>query len=176
VGEIAGEEAWYSVESTAEVYRRWKRTLGLTVCISAVGTAVSFAWLVYRAEVHRHWERRVQVLILRLARKRPADVTPEYWTKCVVWTLQLHGQYGNLSYFPSAGRQPLIRDLERRLAEPVTVHTIDDVWDDYVRHAPKARPYLIYRPTANQIQNGYSTDESIESLIRRLEVLERLQK
>src|SRR5579872_6564332 len=144
--------------------------------MSVLGTAVTFAWLVYRAHVHREWQQRVQVLILRLARNRPADVTPEYWTKCVLWTLKLHGEYGSLSYWPSEGRQPLIRDLERHLAEPVTLHTIDEIWEDYMRHAPRARPYLKYLPTTPQIQEGYSTDESIESLIRQLEDLERQQK
>ena len=164
------------MESTAEVYRRWLHTLWIIVCMSVLGTAVTFAWLVYRAHVHREWQQRVQVLILRLARNRPADVTPEYWTKCVLWTLKLHGEYGSLSYWPSEGRQPLIRDLERHLAEPVTLHTIDEIWEDYMRHAPRARPYLKYLPTTPQIQEGYSTDESIESLIRQLEDLERQQK
>ena len=103
-------------------------------------------------------------------------MTPEYWTKCVVWTLMLHGEYGNLSYFPSEGRQPLIRDLERHLAESVTLQTIDDIWDDYMRQVPRARPYLKYLPTTPEVQEGYSTDESIESLIRQLEDWERQQK
>lgn len=164
------------MESTAEVYRRWRRTLGIIICICVAGTAITFAWAVYQTHVHRQWGQRVEILILRFARQRPADIAPETWTKCVYWTLKLHGEYGGMSYFPSDSREPLTRDLERHLAEPVTLQTIDAIWDDYVRHAPKARPYLRFRPTTPQIQDGYSTDESIESLIRRLEGLERRQK
>jgi hypothetical protein len=152
------------------------RTLGMSVVVCVVGVAVAFCWAVHRADVHRQWQQRVEVLILRLARDRPPDVAPEYWTKCVVWTLKLHGEYGNLSYFPSEGRQPLIRDLERHLTEPVTLQTIDAIWHDYIRHAPRARPYLKYLPTTPQIQEGYSTDESIESLSRRLANLEAGQE
>ena len=162
------------MESTAEVYRRWMRTLGIIVCIWAFSIALAFGWQSYRAQVHRKWEQRVEILILRLARKRPADVTPEYWTKCVQWTRMLHGEYGGISYFPAEARESLIRDLERHLAEPVNVQTIDAIWDDYARHAPKAAGYLTFRPTTPEMQQGYSTDESIESLTRRLEDLERL--
>src|SRR5262245_1023526 len=128
------------------------RTFGMFVVLCVVGIVVALYWAVHRADVHRQWQQRVEVLILRLARHRPPDVAPEYWTKCVVWTLKLHAEYGNLSYFPSDGRQPLIRDLERHLAEPVTLDTIDAIWDDYIRHAPKARPYLKYLPTTPQVQ------------------------
>lgn len=136
-------------------------------------SALTFAWLVYRAHEHRQWHQRVDILILRLARNRPPDVTPECWTFCVQWTRMLHGEYGGLYYFPAEEREPFVRDLERHLAVPATLWTIDAIWDDYVRHAPKAKSYLKYRPTTPEMQQAYSTDQTIESLIRELERLEQ---
>jgi len=163
------------MEPTSEVWRRWIRNLGIIALLYVVGTAIAFFWAVHQAHVHRHWEQQVEILILQFARKRPPEVPPETWAKCLQWTLMLHGEYGGLSYFPSAAREPLIHDLERHLAEPVTLQTIDAIWDDYVRHAPRANSYLRFRPTTPEMQEGYSTDETIESLLRRLEELERQQ-
>src|SRR5262245_14528434 len=101
------------------VWRRWMRNLGIIALLYVVGTAIAFFWAVHRAHVHRQWEQQVEILILQFARKRPPDVPSETWAKCLQWTLMLHGEYGGLSYFPSAAREPLIHDLERHLAEPV---------------------------------------------------------
>ena len=36
----------------------------------------------------------VEYRILRLAEKRPEDVSPEQWSFCLYWTWQLHDNYG----------------------------------------------------------------------------------
>ena len=48
-------------------------------------------------------------------------------------------------------RDEFIADFERHLREPVTLGTIDAIWDDYIRHNPKAAPYARYRPTTPEM-------------------------
>src|SRR5437899_2994506 len=96
------------IETRAEVFRRWKRTLLVIATIYVLGVGGAFGWVVYKATVHNRWRRHVEQLILRLAPKRPTDVTPEQWAQCIHWTWNLHGNYGALGYFPEDQREPFV--------------------------------------------------------------------
>ncbi|MBI3860961.1 MAG: hypothetical protein HY290_03610 [Planctomycetia bacterium] len=160
------------METKANVYRRWFKTVLIIVGMSVGSYAATFSWLMYKAHVHRRWHEHVQILILRLAPQRPDDVTPEAWALCVFWTLNLHGNYGGPSYFPEEQREPFVREVESMLREPVTLGTVDKVWDAYVRHAPRAQSYLQFRPTDPQMAKTYSAGESLDSLVIMLKDLE----
>jgi hypothetical protein len=114
-------------------------------------------------------------VILQLAAKRPADVTPEQWAHCLQWTWNLHANYGWESYFPEQEREPFAREFERLLDGPVSLGTIDKIWDSYARHAPRANAYMHYRPTTPEMLQQASAG-SLEWLNRELGDLERESK
>jgi hypothetical protein len=79
-------------------------------------------------------------------------------------------------------REPFVREFERLLDGPVTLNTIDEIWYEYVRHNPRARPYLKYLPTtpqmlqtAEELKNHPQT-EALDIWVKKLEERERLEK
>src|SRR5205809_765970 len=116
---------WFAMESKSHVYRRWKRTILFIACMSATGAVLAFGWLVYISQVQRQWHEHVELLILRLTPRRPADLTEAQWAHCIFWTWNLHANYGHWSYFPMDQRDAFVTDFERHLSETVTVNTID---------------------------------------------------
>ncbi len=165
------------METRAQVWRRWKRGLTFIAALYALGLASTFGWVLYKTSAHRRWHDQVEYCILRLAPMRPLDVTPEQWSCCLHWTWNLHANYGWMGYFPDDEREPFLADFERHLKEPVSLATIDAIWDDYGRHAPKALAYMHYRPTTppmlpdaagkSQYQGYDSLDSWIEKLKKR---------
>jgi hypothetical protein len=165
------------METRAQVIRRWKRGLLLIAALFVLGFAGAIGWFIHKVEVHRRWYHRVEYLILQLAPKRPADVTPEQWAMCLLHTWNLHTNYGGLEYFPEEAREPFAAEFERHLQEPVTLKTIDQIWDDYTRFAPRSKGYMRYLPTTPSmleeaeilVQNGgdYLLDEWLNRLERR---------
>jgi hypothetical protein len=158
------------METRVQVWRRWKRGLLLIAVIYAAWVGYAFGWLFYKSAVHRRWQEHVKVLILQLAPKRPADVTPEQWAHCLQWTWNLHANYGGQSYFPEAEREPFALEFERLVEGPVRLDTIDKIWDSYVRHAPRAKPYMHFRPTTGEMFKQASV-HSLEWLNWELENL-----
>ena len=163
------------MESKASVYRRWRRTFVIIACIWAVGL-LSAGRRSYKAYVHSRWRRHVELLILRLAPKRPADVTSEDWAHCLIWTWNLHANYGYFGCIADDQREPLVREFERLLDEPVTLNSIDQIWDEYIRRNPRANAYLRFRPMIPKMLQPYSTTESLDSWVKKWEERERERK
>jgi len=159
------------METKAQVWRRWQRGLFVIAGIYVTSVALAFGWLFYKGSVHRRWHDHVNALILELGPKRPAVVTPEQWAHCLQWTWNLHANYGWQSYFPGDQREPFVRDFERHLTEPVNLDTIDQIWDDYARHAPQSNRYMHFRPTTPEMLEQVSPDSVawLKSAIERKE-------
>jgi hypothetical protein len=167
------------METRAQVFRRWKRGLLLIAGIYVVGLGGAFGWVIYKATVHKNWYHRVDHLILQLAPKHPADVTPEQWAMCLHHTWNLHTNYGGLGYFPEEAREPFAAEFERHLKEPVSLTTIDQIWNDYTRFCPRSKGYMRYLPTTPamlgeaEIQVRQLGADSLDAWVQRLGRYER---
>jgi hypothetical protein len=162
------------MESTAQVWRRWKRGLVLIAAIYTFGLVSTFGWLLYKNAVHRRWYEHVNCCILRLAPKRPPDVPAGQWAHCILWTWNLHANYGGATYFPEEQREPFVADFERHLMEPVTLATIDAIWDDYATRAPKAQNYMHFRPTTSEmLVHAGRTQDSLDTWLEQLKECEK---
>ncbi len=121
-------------------------------CLIPATAALAFAgFIVYTIVVHDHhsrWYREIDYRILRLAEKRPENVSPDRWAFCIHWTWQLHGNYGAYETFDRAERSRFLEEFDRRLNGRVDLGTIDWIWDQYVEHSTGGRRYSRnYRPT-----------------------------
>lgn len=98
---------------------------------------------------------RVRADLVALAAKRPPEVSGGEWGHLVCRTLQMHG---NCWWPPNVGRDwmgPFAAELERRLAGPVGVDTIDWIWDEYAGHTRNGRSYSDeFRPTHQPAGRG----------------------
>jgi len=128
------------------------------------------------------WYRRVEFLILRLADKQPADVSAAQWEQCLSCTWNLHVNYGPPGYFAEDRRDGFAAEFNRRLDGPVGLDTIDWIWDEYERNAPRAKSYDHYRPTtspmlgqATELERG-GQEVPLDSWVKMLEERERQQK
>jgi hypothetical protein len=67
----------------------------------------------------------------------------------VGWTINLHANSAAANQWVDRGEiWPFVEELERRLQEPVTVATVDWIWDEYARITTGGRLYgERYRPT-----------------------------
>lgn len=96
---------------------------------------------------HHHWSQRVRADYDRLARIRPPGATRGQWEFLVGWTENLHGNYGGYYAIRDPARAARFADeLEDRLRRPVSVATIDWIWDEYMGFS-RGRTYDRYRPT-----------------------------
>ncbi len=135
------------METTDQVWRRWRKGLLVIAGIYGIGFAGAVGWVCYKQHVHSRWYRHVEYLILRLAPNRPAEVTPDQWAQCLQNTWNLHANYGAMQNLSEEECRAFVVDFERHLEGPISLHTIDAIWDDYGRHVPRARGYEHYRPT-----------------------------
>ena len=133
----------------------WKALVA--VCVLS-GAAVAFLFIALKPiHEHRRWYDRVSVDLFSLADKRPPDVPPGQWEFMVSWTINLHGNCGSSHTSVDPDQMwPFQEELERRLEGPVTVATIDWIWDEYVRITKVGRRYEErYRPTHSpDLQNA----------------------
>jgi len=170
------------METPAQFRRRWGRGLLIIAGIYGIGFAGALGWSFYKVHTHSKWYHHVEYLILRLAPHRPADVTPEQWSCCLHWTWNLHANHGAMSYFPEDQRDAFTADFERHLDGPTGLDTIDAIWDDYGRYAPRALGYMQYRPTKPPMlpdaagQARYQGYEPLDWWIKELEKREREMK
>jgi len=161
------------METRAQSFRRWKRTLALIAVIWALGLGGILGWFHYQRSVHMRWYRKVEFLILQLTPKRPAEVTDAQWAQCLLHTWNLHTNFGPPGYFADGERYAFAAEFERRLQGDVGLATVDWIWDEYARNA-RARSYMHYRPTTSEMLevaddlNKYQQPESLDSWIRRL--------
>ena len=136
------------------------------ILVLAVG-ATAFWFLKLRPyHEHRQWSERVRADLYSLADKRPADVPVGQWEWMVGWTLNLHGNWGVLpDWVDREQKWPFLEELERRLQGPVTVATIDWIWDEYARITKGGREYgEKYRPTRSpDLQRAEPMDPPLSS-------------
>lgn len=125
--------------------RRWK----IAVCLLALlaGSATWLYWL-KPLQDHRRWYDRVRGDILALADKRPPELDQAEWEFVVCWTLQLHANCGWPDRVDRHAINPFAAELERRLAEPVGLATINWIWDEYCQFSRSGQAYSDkFRPT-----------------------------
>jgi hypothetical protein len=126
----------------------------LAVLIVALPCAYFGAHL-YRYYRHGRVSDRMETAITRLALNCPSDLTDDQWAYCILWTWNLHCNYGVVpDYIPTADLERIVEDLEGKIDAGPSLATIDWLWDEYYRWAPSAHNYERYRPTspANQSQ------------------------
>jgi hypothetical protein len=91
----------------------------------------------------------MDVAVLRLAEHCPAELTDDQWAYCVMWTWNLHRNFGTShTYVPTRDLARIERELQTRIDNGVDLATIDWIWDHYIQSYPRARNYDHYRPTA----------------------------
>ena len=127
-----------------------KPAFGKLVLIITIVGVFFLTWfaLVNPHQEHQRWYDRVSKDLHALTAKRPPDVSREAWEFVICWTLQLHGNCGWRSFVDPAKREPFAAELERRLASPVNMATIDWIWDDYCGLSRLGQSYSNrFRPT-----------------------------
>ena len=99
----------------------------------------------------------METAITRLAFHCPSDLTDDQWAYCILWTWNLHGNYGVVpDFIPTADLQRIVEQFEAKIDAGPSLATIDWLWDEYYRSVPGAHEYERYRPTspANQLEAG----------------------
>jgi hypothetical protein len=126
------------------------RCLAIAAVLVLTAAAATF-WVLALGPIreHRHWYDRVRADLYLLADKRPAEVPASQWEFMVGWTINLHSNSAAARQWVDRGEiWPFVEELERRLQGPVTVATIDWIWDEYARITKGGRLYgERYRPT-----------------------------
>lgn len=108
-------------------------------------------WLRFVEPIRRHGEfcRHVRHDLESLATKRPSGVTQKQWEHVVAWTLNAHGNC--LTFHTEIPQNEMDRfktELKQRLAGPVSLQTVDWIWDEIVRLTPNGQQYSTnWRPT-----------------------------
>ena len=124
----------------------------LMVAVAVVGVALGCLELTLFRTLRTHiadraWYRRVSASYEVLALKRPPEVTRGQWEYLVRVTENLHGNWGPFLRDRRRANR-FMTELEDRLRGPVSVATIDWIWDEYPAFAPGSKNYdQIYRPT-----------------------------
>lgn len=169
------------MEPTASAVRRWPHLDLAIVCLIGLCLFGAVGLIMHRYSVHMSWFRRIQFDILRLARKRPDSATPAQWAQCLATTWNLHQNYGPPGYFAEDRREEFAAELERRLGGVVTLDTVDWIWDEYERYAPRAKSYDRFRPTtaamlqqATELERS-GREKSLEEWVRMLDESESLR-
>jgi len=87
--------------------------------------------------------------MMRLVEKRPSDVPPGQWEFAVGWTINLHANCGSWADAMSISKaQAFSLELEERVRGPVSLATIDWIWDQYGSFTTQGKLYADkYRPT-----------------------------
>ena len=148
----------------------------LMIVVAAAGfMGIVYYLLLHPFVEHRRWYRDVEYRIVCLAERRPDDVDPKQWAACLHWTWNLHGNYGDISYFDARARYPFLAEFDRRLVGKVDLSTVDWIWDQYVLHTRGGRRYSNnYRPTTAERLKEASLDRYGENNLGGwLELLKR---
>ena len=120
-----------------------------TILIAAMlcmGGLIAPGW--YHMHRHRPVQDAMDVAILRLAESVPAGLTDDQWAYCILWTWQLHSNYGSFSFIPTDELERIQRELDRRIDRGADLATINWFWDQYIQAYPPAARYDHWRPTA----------------------------
>jgi hypothetical protein len=147
-----------------------------SLCLATVLGFFVWFYIFIAAPRQRHirWHRAVELRILRLADKRPGDVTPAQWAACLHHTWNLHCNWGGFESFRPAARGRFLEEFDRRLAGPVGLGTIDWIWDQYCRHSGGKHYSVDYRPTTpgrleEAALDRYRENELDQWLVRKQE-------
>lgn len=117
--------------------------LGFVVVVFAIW-AIPTLYQNYR---HLRVDKRMQSEILRLSEFRPAKLTDDQWAYCILWTWNLHSNYG----FSDISTSDLLRltdEFQRKVDSGPDLATIDWLWDEYLKAVPRAKNYDHFRPTS----------------------------
>jgi hypothetical protein len=107
------------------------------VALSVGGGAVFWVQTVEPARRHHAFCRALDAELKTLAHKRPPGVTRNQWHHVVAWTWNAHSNTLVASPgIPRVEQERLLAELRERLASPVTLATIDWIWDEFVRLSP----------------------------------------
>jgi hypothetical protein len=122
----------------------------LVAAIFLLAGGVAF-WLRIVEPIRRHNEfcEKVRADFKSLAKKRPPNVSRKQWENVVAWTLNAHANC--LTFHRNIPPDEMVRfeaELKQRLAGPVSLETIDWIWDEIVRLTPGGQRYSDdWRPT-----------------------------
>lgn len=98
--------------------------------------------------VHRLWYARVQADLESLQHRRPPEVNRQQWGYVVGWTLNAHANCCSAPVFVDpALTDGFAADLERTLRGPVSLATIDRIWDKILTIS-RIKSYGQFRPTS----------------------------
>lgn len=129
---------------------RWsKLIIGLITAVSltVIVCGVLMGFQMYRFHRHSRVYERMKVAITQLSMNRPDDLTDDQWAYCILWTWNLHGNYGYLPYMPTDELEGIVEEFEVKSEADPSLETIDWLWDEYMRVAPSASHYEHFRPT-----------------------------
>ncbi len=124
--------------------------LALAACVIA-GGVVDWVRVVEPVRRHSAFCRAVKAELRTLVHKRPPGITRKQWHHIVAWTWNAHANtLVATPLIPPAEMNRFLAELRERLAGPVTLATIDWIWDAFVRLAPGWGPNYSqkWRPTS----------------------------
>jgi hypothetical protein len=140
-----------------------RRILIVAAACALAGGVAFWVLVVDPAQRHLDFCRSVHVELKSLTKKRPPDVSRQQWKCVVAWTLNGHANI--LTTFrnnPQAERDRFLAELRERLNGPVTLATIDWIWDQYEMLNPSYGPVYSgrYRPTSPERLREFETPGS----------------
>jgi hypothetical protein len=164
---LAGWRTWFTLR---------RLIFGLAI-LAISGVAGRICFVLFEVQRHRVWYRSVEERIIRLADKKPADVSPSQWAYYLYWTWNLHSNWGGFENFQRAEQAKFLEDFDRKLNEKVDLKTIDWIWDQYVEHCRGGRSYSdSYRPTnPDHLRDWFTNQQESDQLEQWLERLRRLR-
>ena len=148
--------------------RNQKRFFALFGLVAAV-TAGALFWINVIEPSRRHFAfcQDVTSQLETLAYKRPSGLSRQQWQQIFSWTLN-----ANANTFPWAKEMaPADMDefqinLRKELSQPVTLNTVDWIWDEMARLTPTGRRYADrYRPTTQQKLQEFTEGGGLSSYI-----------
>jgi hypothetical protein len=139
-----------------------RRLMVSAIVIAACAGLALVGLTVYQHRVHLEWYHGVEKRIVRIAAKRPQDVSPNQWAYYVHWTWNLHCNCGTPDQFDWTERAKFLAEFDRRLEGRVDVGLIDWIWDEYAKHSGCGRNYSRnFRPTEpDHIRSGFIGQET----------------
>lgn len=95
---------------------------------------------------------------MRLSLSCPNELSDDQWVYCIVWTWNLHSNYGLLpGYIPTSDLQRIVEEFESKINAGPNLTTIDWFWDEYFLAAPLAHNYEHWRPTSPANKTQFQT-------------------
>jgi len=132
--------------------------MAIAVCIASCAALVLWYHVLLPAQLHQKAYRQVEVALLKLSTKRPADVSKGQWVGCLMHTWNLHTNFG--PFLELHDLEALASELDEAVDGPVTLETIDWIWNQFLQrsHGGSTRYDTAYRPT-KMIDLGYDGSE-----------------